>query len=1130
MIVYVGIVFVAKMWPSLGGGLLVFLFSLFNRFILSIAILSIVGCSNEEIGDGEVLPFISFENLQWVNNDNQVRYEIRGECDEGIDLKYTFSVSRDEDGVQGDSMQTPADVGGTITCEEGVWEVVGIDLSEFGDGDIALTVFLGEYHVPPITIKKDTVIPSFGLDSGADYVQDRLELSGSCYEKGEVTVDVTGLSGEFKAICRQNRWALPSSIDLSGLDDGRYTFTVDFRDLASNPAPQQTDSVTKDTEPPRLTFDSSDSLLPINSFNLDSYSIGGECEDGAELTVTVNGDTLGNQPSCTEGRWEVILPGDIDKGPVAIAVDHRDMAGNNASQVLGNTVKDTIPPALVVGTIGVPAPTTYGIGSELSFTVNFDGAVVVEGAPRLHLDFDGSIRYANYVPGENSPSLVFTYTVQLGDVAAAGIALGNAGRIDLDGGSMEDAAGNPVDVSVPLTVPSLAEVVARGELLTLQSVSAIPPGSYRGGATVTLNATFSESVTVTGTPRLRFNVGEEMATASFSGIEGVPGLHHSFSYTVGIGDDDEIEAIGINLPAGAAILDGRSNPLEMSGLPVPISGLVVDNTPPRPTQLENDLQVRRTKTWNWGCNEKSSCLYRHLVNQSDTVQVIAGDYNNMATAEQLSGDGTYYLHVQVKDAAGHESEVSRFSVKLDNTPATILLVRPPVQKTYIIGDDLDFVVDFNEDVLVDKTPRLVLTVGGIDKFAEYVSGTGSTALTFRYTVREGDGESSGIGLGHNGSIDLAVGSIGDRALNPAEVTGLSATGLQGILVDGVRPKLIAASATDGHYKSGSTVELTVTFSEPVEVGSGAAPRLILEVGEESPVYASLTTGTAALGERLAFDYLVANGHNDGDGIRVVGIDLNGQDTTVEDVGGNDMELMLSDHIHLPGLIVDTTPPTVRGLSFSNGIWSWGCSELICKYRYAITREREHQFTDSDLYGTTLSVAPPPLGNGEFYIHVQARDQAENESVVDGGTSLIDMIPPRVSRVLIPDGGIYSSGELQFTVVFNEQVTVKGTGPPYINLIVGAQRRRATYRSGSGTPKELVFSYTIQPGDEDDNGVELADAIIIDSSGSIVDGGNNPALLLIEEIDSMEDIWVDARPPTIQDFSFSNSDGPLELGV
>jgi len=88
--------------------------------------------------------------------------------------------------------------------------------------------------------------------------------------------------------------------------------------------------------------------------------------------------------------------------------------------------------------------------------------------------------------------------------------------------------------------------------------------------------------------------------------------------------------------------------------------------------------------------------------------------------------------------------------------ATITSVSVPANATYSVGQNLDFTVNFDEAVAVDTTGgtpyiALSLNTGGAVQ-TTYLSGSGSTALVFRYTVTAADHDPDGVGVG--GHIQL----------------------------------------------------------------------------------------------------------------------------------------------------------------------------------------------------------------------------------------------------------------------------------------------------------------------------------------------------------------------------------------
>ena len=122
---------------------------------------------------------------------------------------------------------------------------------------------------------------------------------------------------------------------------------------------------------------------------------------------------------------------------------------------------------------------------------------------------------------------------------------------------------------------------------------------------------------------------------------------------------------------------------------------------------------------------------------------------------------------------------------VDVTAPTVTSVAVPSSANYIEGEDLDFTINFSEDVTVNSgggTPQVSLTIGSTTRQAIYQSGTGTNELLFRYTVQAGESDSDGITIG---TFSANGGTLSDGASNDADLTlnGVGAT--TNILVDAV---------------------------------------------------------------------------------------------------------------------------------------------------------------------------------------------------------------------------------------------------------------------------------------------------------------------------------------------------------
>jgi hypothetical protein len=120
----------------------------------------------------------------------------------------------------------------------------------------------------------------------------------------------------------------------------------------------------------------------------------------------------------------------------------------------------------------------------------------------------------------------------------------------------------------------------------------------------------------------------------------------------------------------------------------------------------------------------------------------------------------------------------------DETAPTISSVDVPAAGSHKAGDDLEFTVNWDESVDVTGTPQLAINIGGTTRQADYVSGDGTTALAFTYTVQAGDNDADGISVT---SLGLNGGTIQDAATNNADLTLNNVGDTSAVLVDTVKP-------------------------------------------------------------------------------------------------------------------------------------------------------------------------------------------------------------------------------------------------------------------------------------------------------------------------------------------------------
>ncbi|HSB57646.1 MAG TPA: hypothetical protein VLD38_07550 [Nitrosopumilaceae archaeon] len=198
---------------------------------------------------------------------------------------------------------------------------------------------------------------------------------------------------------------------------------------------------------------------------------------------------------------------------------------------------------------------------------------------------------------------------------------------------------------------------------------------------------------------------------------------------------------------------------------------------------------------------------------------------------------------------------------------------------YVAGNTITITVTFNSAVTVTGTPRILLETGATDRFANYVSGSGTSTLRFNYIIQAGDTSNDLDYVGTN-SLTLNGGTIKDNSLDNAVLT-LPAAGAAGslganknIVVGNTFPVVssVSSSTPNGSYIPGNTIAVTVTFSETVFVTG--TPHIQLETGATDR-FANYVSGSGT--STLTFNYVIQAGDStpDLDYVATNSLTLNG---------------------------------------------------------------------------------------------------------------------------------------------------------------------------------------------------------------------------------------------------------------
>ncbi len=861
--------------------------------------------------------------------------------------------------------------------------------------------------------------------------------------------------------------------------------------------------------------------------------------------------------------------------------------GTDSSTAATSTINVTVGTATAATVTAVASHNGAGsfpAGATIPITVTFSKAVNVTGTPQLALNDSG---VANYVSGSGSDTLTFNYTVAAGQ-NTSDLDYASMTALGLNGGTITDTAGTPATLTLPATGTDGVATQNIAIDTTAPAVTGVgttqATGAYGTGATIPITVTFGEAVNVTGTPQLTLNDG---ATANY--ISGSGSTTLTFNYVVAAGQNSSdldyalTSSLALN---NGTIKDAAGN---AATLTLPATGtdglatknIVITTVAPSITAVSTTLP---TGVYSAGSSIPITITFSSPVTVTGIpLLLLNASSGGGAVANYISGSGTATLTFNYVVAAGHSANdldypsttalalnggsivdaannaatltlpatgtdgLAAAHIAIDTTPRNVGAVGTTQPSgAYGAGVTIPITVTFGEAMTVTGTPQLALNNGGT---ADYISGSGTSTLTFNYIVGTGQ-DTNDLDYASTAALSLNSGSILDPSGNSANLT-LPATGTDGlatknIAIQTTSPTVTAVSSTTatGSYSTGTTIPITVTFSHPVNVTG--TPQLALNDGSSASYVSG--TGTAT----LTFNYVVVAGQNAGDLDYDSTSALTLSGGTIQDTAGNVATLTLpttgTDGLATKNIVIDTTPPSVSAASSTQATGTYAAGSTIpititfdepvvvtgtpqltlndggtanyasgsgtatLTFNYVVAAGQNTQDLD---YDSTSALA---LSGGTI------QDLAGNAGTLtlpatgtDGLASLdivIDTTPRNVTAVATTQAsGAYGIGiTIPITLTFGEAMTVTGT--PQLALNDGGV---ATYVSGSGTDT-LTFSYTTSAG-ENTNDLDYASTTALSlNSGTILDPAGNPAILTLPAIGTnglaTQNIVIETTPPTV----------------
>jgi large repetitive protein len=806
--------------------------------------------------------------------------------------------------------------------------------------------------------------------------------------------------------------------------------------------------------------------------------------------------------------------------------------------------------------VAAPPGGNYATNQQLKYHLSFSEKVNVSGLPKFNLNLNSPFATANYKSGSGTSGFI------LSSFANSCFPSGDCPATQTSGLST-------------ITFPASATSTFGSFMIgTPNGNLTIFLGTFNGVNTICGLCSAADKATNLATIITKSTnpiMADYYATATGNSVKIYKGTVLEFSRQIQVADSDSdgfttSTLLNLSTPSGITILDQAGNSISSTIHATTSTNVLINVVQPTIVNVSTPAAF----TYTVGQPLNFTVTMSAPVNVTGTPSIPIALSTGTVLANYVSGTGTNTLLFTYVVQPNHVDNdgITLISPMLLNggtiknllatqnaalvytVPATplvlvdaatgpyVISVLKPANGMYFETANLDFTLNFNRVVNFSGVgvARLPIIVGSTLVYANYLSGIGTTALTFRYTVTTTDEDLDGISL--SSPIDLTgTFSIIDAANKPA-ILAFAPPNTTGILVDGTSPTIVSVSGTgSGILAPGQHLNFSVQFSEVVTVVA-PNPTLSITVGLTgySAIYLS-GSGT----NTLNFRYTIIP-TNEG-GVTVSSLLLNGG--TIQDPRGHNAVLAFAP-TPIPGYVVDgvasiaslvlPVAPPVNGykigdvlnfkVNWDEDTFITGSPRLALKVGpstyYATYVPLGSTLTSFNFNYTVLANHLDTDGIETTGIELnggQLKDAAGNNSnysfpIPPGllAAYKIDGVVPYVTTLIPPASITYIVGQnLVFTLVWDGPVNVNGS--PVLNLTIGSTPVTTSCVFATVITTTATCTYPVQAGQLDTNGITLASAIGLGSGITIKDLAGNDSYLQINPPD-LTGVKVDAVAPTI----------------
>ncbi|WP_250159327.1 Ig-like domain-containing protein [Pseudomonas mosselii] len=906
---------------------------------------------------------------------------------------------------------------------------------------------------------------------------------------GFTNADLTVANGTLSAVSSSDggiTWTATFT-PTSAITDATNLITLDntgVTDLAGNAGSGTTNSnnYAIDTVRPSATIVVADSSLRIGETSLVTITFSEAVTGFTNADLNVANGTLSAVSSSDGGiTWTATFTptSAITDATNVITLDNTgvtDAAGNAGAGTTdsNNFAIDTQRPT---ATIAV-ADSNLAIGQTSLVTITFSEAVT--GFTNADLSVaNGTLSAVSSSDGGITWTATFTPTSAITDATNV-ITLDNTGVTDAAGNAgagTTDSNNYAIDTQRPT-----ATIVLADSNLTV-------------GETTTVTITFSEAVSGFTLADLTAPNGTLSGLSSSDG-----GITWTATFTPTVNVQDTTNVITLN-NTGVADLAGNTGAGTTSSANYTVSTL----QPTATVVVSNPaLRVGDTSQVTFTFSEAvTGFTNADLTVANGTLSAVSSSDGGITWTATFTPTGniTDSTNLIVLDNSGvvgassgnagsGTTSSNNYAIDTQRPTATIVVA----DSNLAIGQTSLVTITFSEAVTGFTNADLTIANGTLSAVS---SSDGGVTWTATLTPAAGITDTSNlITLDNTGVTDIAGNA------------GTGSTDSNNYAIDSQRPTATIVIA-DPNLTAGETTTVTFTFSEAVTGFTNAD----LSVANGTLSAVSSSDG----GITWTATFTPSNGVRDLSNV----ITLN--NTGVSDLAGNAGVGTTSS----ANYTVDTVVPTATVVVADTALRVGETSLVTITFSEAVSG-----FTLADLSvangtlsglsssdgGITWTATLTPTSNVEDTSNLITLDNTGVVGASSGNAGIgstdsnnyaIDTRAPSVTSVGGPAGVSYNAGDaLVFVVNVSEAVQVAGS--PRLALDIGGHTVFADLVAGAGTTT-LVFQYTIQPGDNDSDGVTVTG--LTANGATLTDAAGNAMNLTLNGVSDTHQVLVDTQAPT-----------------